>query len=101
MPAEHNWPRPYLLKLYARACEEGCIRVDLKYDEERFRSLKAAFYRCRRRKDGNFLAVMKPEYQMVTMRWEPAKGTALIIYDKLPDSEELPDIVSVDDSEKT
>lgn len=101
MAAEFTWPKPYLLKLYARTVEEGCLRVPMKRGgEHEFASLKGAFYRLRRRKDGDFLVNMRPEFQHVIMRWEPGLSTALFIYDKLPDSEELPPIVSISEDRK-
>lgn len=102
MASDFTWPKPYLLKLYARTVEEGCIRVPMhRAGEAEFKSLKAAFYRLRRRKDGDFLVNMRPEYQMVIVRYEPSLATALFIYDKLPDSEELPPIVSISEDQKT
>lgn len=101
MASDFNWPKPYLLKLYARAVQEGCVRVPMhRGGDAEFRSLKAAFYRLRRRKDGDFLINMRPEYQLVTVRFEPALSTALFIYDKLPDSEELPPIISISEDQK-
>lgn len=101
MAETFNWPKPYLLKLYARTVEEGCIRVPMhRGGEAEFKSLKGSFYRLRRRADGDFLVNMRPEYQMVTLRYEPGLRTALFIYDKLPEGEELPPIISISDDKK-
>lgn len=102
MPTDFTWPRPYLLQLYQKAVDEGCIRILLRgpdYEAE-FRSLKAAFYRLRRRKDGHFLALMKPEYSMCSIRFEPNHApnpAALVSYSSLPDGELLPMIESITD----
>lgn len=96
-PKDSGWPKPYLLQLYDKAVNEGCIRVLLHGDETRFKSLKASFYRLRRRSDVQSVALMRPEYYLTTMLWEPERGTALIIYNQLPDGQELPEIESVHD----
>lgn len=96
-PKESSWPKPYLLELYAKAVEEGCIRVLLNGNETRFKSLKASWLRIRRRKDPISVALMRPEYYLCTITWEPDRGTALIIYNQLPDGVALPEIESVHD----
>ncbi len=96
-PQENSWPKPYLLELYAKAIEEGCIRVLLNGNETRFKSLKASWLRIRRRKDPQSIALMRPEYYLCSILWEADRGTALIIYNQLPDGKELPEIESVAD----
>ncbi|RPJ87100.1 MAG: hypothetical protein EHM18_02840 [Acidobacteria bacterium] len=96
-PSQESWPKPYLLELYAKAIEEGCIRVLLNGNETRFKSLKASWLRIRRRKDPQSIALMRPEYYLCSILWEADRGTALIIYNQLPDGKELPEIESVAD----
>lgn len=95
-PKDNAWPKPYLLQLYARAVSDGCIRLNLHGDEEKFKSLKAAFYRIRRRKDAQSVALMAEEYYLCSISWEAERGTALIVYDQLPDGQDLPEIESVE-----
>jgi hypothetical protein len=40
---------------------------------------------------------MRPEYYLCSIIWEEDRGTALIIYNQLPDGKELPEIESVAD----
>jgi hypothetical protein len=40
---------------------------------------------------------MRPEYYLCSILWEEDRGTALIIYNQLPDGKELPEIESVAD----
>lgn len=100
MSKEFNWPKPYLLQLYQQAVEEGCLRIKLRgasveENDEEYASFKAAFYRLRRRRDGNYMAIIRPEYQMVQLKYEKAAGKVLLIYSKLPDDDLLPAIESV------
>jgi hypothetical protein len=94
---ENSWPKPYLLELYAKVVEEGCIRVLLNGDETKFKSLKASWLRLRRRSDAQSVALMRPEYYLCSIVWEKSRGTALLIYNQLPDGQELPTIESVAD----
>ena len=94
-PKANSWPKPYLLGLYAKAVEEGCIRVLLDGDETKFKSLKASWLRLRRRGDAQSYALMRPEYYLCSIVWEPDLGTALLIYNALPDGQELPAVESV------
>jgi hypothetical protein len=96
---DYTWPKPWLLECYQRAVDEGCIRIKLRGPdfESEWKSFKAAFYRLRRRKDGNFLVLMRAEYQLVNLRYEPERGTVLIVHSALPDGEALPAFESVDD----
>jgi hypothetical protein len=96
-PKENSWPKPYLLELYHKAVEEGCIRVLLDGDETKFKSLKASWLRIRRRKDPVSVALMREEFYLCTILWEADRGTALIIYNQLPDGQALPEIESVAD----
>ena len=91
----NNWPKPYLLGLYEKAVDEGCVRVLLDGDETKFKSLKASWLRLRRRRDIQSFALMRPEYYLCSIVWEPASGTALILYNQLPDNQELPEVQSV------
>lgn len=98
--AEFNWPKPYLLELYQKAVEEGCLRIVLRgstveENDEEYASFKAAFYRLRRRRDGNYMAIIRPEYQMVQLKYERAIGRVLLIFSKLPDDQLMPSIESV------
>lgn len=102
MATDYNWPRPYMLDLYQRVIEEGCLRIVLrgktKADRDaEFKSFKASFYRMRRRKDGDFIAQMRPEFSMVQVKYEPELGKVLLIFNALPDGELLPSVESVDD----
>lgn len=91
-----TWPKPYLLEIYRRAIEEGCVRITLP-TAAHAKSLAQAFYRLRRRSDAQHAAFIKPEYHLVTCAWEAARGTLLVTYNALPDGSELPAIESVTD----
>lgn len=99
MPAEkkYTWPAPYLLSIYAKAVEEGCIRIRLRGPDfaAEYASLRASFNRLRRRKDGHFGAIMRPEYMMCSMSFEDAANAALVTYSSLPDGNTLPLLESV------
>jgi hypothetical protein len=102
MSSDYNWPKPYLLQCYERAVEEGCIRIVLRGQtpearEAEWKSFKAAFYRLRRKKDANFAVQMRPEFQLVSIQFEPAIGKVLISYSSLPDGQLLPTFESVED----
>ena len=101
MASEYSWPKPYLLGLYAKAVDEGCIRIVLRgaTEEQRaaeWRSFKAAFLRLRRKADADFAIQMRPEYGLVQVRYEPELGKVLISFNSLPDNQSLPAIESVD-----
>lgn len=99
-PGTTVWPKTYLLQVYSRAMSEGCIRIKLS-NKEQFTSFSQAFYRLRRRSDAQHAAFILPEYHLIFCTWEPERGTALVTYDALPDGVELPEIISVDPSERT
>lgn len=101
MPADFNWPKPWLLELYRQAVEQGCIRIVLRGQtaedrEAEWKSFKASFLRLRRKKDANFVVQMRPEYSLVSLRYEPELGKVLISYSSLPDGELLPTVEAVD-----
>lgn len=101
MSTEFTWPKPYLLQLYERAVEEGCIRIRLRGETEperaaEWKSFKAAFYRLRRKRDANFAVQMRPEFQMVGIKYEPELGKVLITFSSLPDGNTLPEIESIE-----
>lgn len=100
---DFSWPKPWLLQLYARAVEEGCIRIKLRGETEaanetEYKSFKASFLRLRRKRDAGFVQ-MRPEYQMVGLRFERERGSVLLIYNALPDGELLPSVESVTDKQ--
>ena len=57
-PPKFSWPKPYLLSIYEKAVAEGCCSIQLP-DTEQFASLKAAFYRLRRRADKQHAAFIQ------------------------------------------
>lgn len=90
------WPLPTILACYQRAIEEGCIRFGPLGGEKNYKSFAAAFYRARREKDKKHDLYIQPSFHLVTVTWEPERDSALIIYDKLPDGMNLPQISSVE-----
>jgi len=93
-----TWPKPYLLEVYRRAVEEGCVRIPLP-TQKHATSFAQAFYRLRRRSDAQHAAFILPEYHLVTCGWEPKRGTLLVTFNALPDGNELPPIMSVESTE--
>jgi len=90
-----TWPRTYLLQLYASVVEHGMIFVE-PITAEAAASLKASFYRLRRKRDSNSQWIL-PEYHLVSVAaWEPdgvgPLGRLPIIYSRLPSGAELPGI---------
>lgn len=90
------WPLPTILACYNQAIEEGCIRFGPLGGEKNYKSFAAAFYRARREKDKKHDLYIQPSFHLVTVTWEPERDSALIIYDKLPDGMNLPQISSVE-----
>lgn len=93
-----TWPKPYLLEVYRRAVEEGCVRIPLP-TQKHATSFAQAFYRLRRRSDAQHAAFILPEYHLVTCGWEPERGTLLVTFNSLPDGNDLPPIQSVESTE--
>ena len=101
MATDYTWPKPWLIQLYSRVIAEGCLRINLRgktteENDAEFRSFKGAFLRCRRKRDAGYVAQMRPEFQLVGIRYEQDRGSVLLVYDALPDDELLPSIESVD-----
>lgn len=89
-----NWPKGYLIELHDAAINAGMVfvRPISKADAE---SLRARFYRIRRRSDSSMAAFIRPEFHLVMVgRWEEANGGQLpIIFNKTADGSPLPSIV--------
>lgn len=96
-PIPPTWPKPYLLEVYRRAVEEGCVRIPLP-TQKHAQSFSQALYRLRRRSDAQHASFILPEYHLVTCAWEPKRQTVLVTYNKLPDGNELPEIQSVENA---
>ena len=98
---EYTWPKPWLLELYQRVLEEGCLRIKLHGEAEseendgEYKSFKAAFLRFRRKRDA-VNAMMDSRFQYVSLRYERQLGKVLLIYSALPDDQTLPSIEAVD-----
>jgi hypothetical protein len=95
-----TWPKPYLLEVYKRAVEEGCVRIPLP-SKKHADSFAMSLYRLRRRSDAQHASFILPEYHLVTCAWEAKRGTVLITYNSLPDGNDLPPIMSVESTEQS
>lgn len=92
--ASTDWPRAYLLQIYADAVRSGIIMLE-PISEADASSLKQRLYRLRRRSDKALAPFILPEYHLVTVgKWRdsPAGGVLPIIYNQLPDGKALPAI---------
>lgn len=100
--ATGDWPKAYLLQLYNAAIDHGAIWVQ-PIDETKAASLRGSFNRLRRRSDTSMAGVITPEMSMVTMgQWQPGPagtGRVPIMYNKLADGVDLPDIVAMSSGE--
>lgn len=96
-----NWPKQWLLEIYAKAVEHGYLFIE-PITEADAHSLGQRLYRIRRRADTIMAPFLIPEYQLVTVgQWVPVGGTGEhgrlpIIYNSLPDDQKLPNITAVD-----
>ena len=97
-----RWPKPYLLQLYKEAIAAGCIRVG-PIDRVSAKSLTQSFFRFRRRKDKSVASFVEPEFQLVGVsRWTPDHGGCIyIIYNSMPESQQLPGFMAVSMDEVT
>lgn len=97
---QSNWPRGYLLSIYAAAVANGHVVLS-PISEPAARSLTQTFYNLRRRsRPGEANAsFIQPEYHLVTVgKWSPDNGGTLpIMYSSTPDG--LPAISVVADAE--
>lgn len=91
-----SWPKTYLLKLYQDAISHGALRVG-PLSQKQAKSLKASFYRLRRRADKSAANFIEPEFQLVTAtEWDPATGCIYIVYSALPEHMALPEVTPVE-----
>jgi hypothetical protein len=97
---QQDYPRKWLLEVHAQAIEHGIVLLE-GVTREAAKSIEMRMLRLRRRVDKGAGYYIPPEYHLVTIgAWREARGGCLpIIYDKLPDGENLPRIVPISGEE--
>lgn len=97
MTPSSDWPRQYLLQIYAEAVKHGFIWIE-PISPEDARSLTQRLYRLRRRADKAMAPYILPEYHLVTCGdWRPTTpggtlGKLPVIFNQLPTGAPLPAI---------
>ena len=82
------WPKLYLLKILNMAVEQGNVLIET-MDAKQAMSLSMALARIRRRSDKLFASHINEQHMLCSTRIQP-DGKLLVLYDKLPDDDELP-----------
>lgn len=84
-PPAYDWPRTYLLSIYAAAVEHGHLLIN-PIDRDAANSLRMSLIRQRRRSDTANAPFIRPEYHLVSVgKWTSANGGTLpIIYSSMP-----------------
>lgn len=102
MPSQRSvaYPRAFLLSIYTAAIEQGFVWIN-DIEAADHPSLKAQFYRLRRRADTANRSFITPEFHLVTLgAWESTGngtcGRVPVVFDKLPDGAALPMLTSRD-----
>jgi hypothetical protein len=99
MSAPANWPRPYIMQIYAEAVKHGFVWIN-NLEPGPAASLKMSIYRARRRSDTSNKTLIAPEYHLVTVgQYDIVKRRMPVMYNKLPDGEPLPSITTEYDEE--
>lgn len=83
-----SYPRAFLLSIYNGAVAEGFIYIE-PVKQADYPSLRAQFYRLRRRADTSNKSFIIPEHHLVTLGpWEPGpsgRGRCAASFDKMPE----------------
>lgn len=92
------WPKLYLLKILNMAVEQGNVLIETT-DAKQAMSLSMALARIRRRSDKLFASHINEQHMLCSTRIQP-DGKLLVLYDKLPDDDELPAMSHLGDSSR-
>lgn len=83
-PPKFDWPRNYLLSIYAHAVEHGYFLVG-PIEQDAAESLRLSLYRLRRRSEAANAQFIRPEYHLVTVgHYRPESKELPIIYTSVP-----------------